>query len=428
LVEDEEFMSDHSPKTVMFLDHTASLGGGEFALLHLVQRLDRSRYFPVVVLSEDGPLRAKLEASGVETRVIALSARIVGTRKGSLGIRSALKLSALLRVLAYCRRLARFIKARRVDIVHTNSLKADVIGGISARMAGVPVIWHVRDRIENDYLPAPAVRVFRWLCRTLPTHVITNSHATLRTLHLPTRHAATTIYSGVVGSSGAGGTSASVVHDGVVHDGVLEPDVSAPKLPNDSAIIGDSPIIGIIGRVTHWKGQHIFLQAAAKVRAEFPDVRFRIIGASLFGEHEYQKELETLVQKLELGDRVRFTGFVPDVADELRQLDILVHASITSEPFGLVVVEGMMAAKPVVATRGGGVLEIVEDGESGLLVPMGDADAMAAALRFLLQNPDRARQMGHSARRRVQQNFTIELTVQRVQTVYDDLWQRWISR
>jgi glycosyltransferase involved in cell wall biosynthesis len=410
------------PKTVMFLDHTASMGGGEVALLHLAQRLDRSRYVPLVVLSSDGSLRHKLEESGVETRVLSLSSRVVSTRKDTLGWRALLQPTAALRTLAYCRRLARFMRARRVDIVHANSLKADVMGGVAARMARVPIIWHVRDRIDDDYLPAPAVRLFRWLCRVLPNYVIANSHATLETLRLPKRRLASAISSGVVGGQNAQGSFAeppvgtslaSVVHDGVVeHDEVHRSDGKPGSL------------IGIIGRVTRWKGQHIFLEAAAQVRRDFPDAHFAIIGSALFGEDEYADELRQLVRKLGLEDCVEFTGFLHSTTEYLQKLDVLVHASITSEPFGLVVAEGMVAGKPVIATRGGGVLEIVQDGVSGLLVPMGDPDAMAQALKHLLENPDKARAMGKAARHRVQENFTIELTVQRVQAVYDEIAQR----
>ena len=378
-----------SPQTVLFLDHTAKMGGGEYALLHLVQRLDRTRYKPIVLLFSDGPLREKLVASGVETRVYPLSSRIVSTRKDTLGLNSVMQLRNVLQMVGYCWRLSRLMKQWKIDLVHTNSLKADIIGGISARLARLPLFWHIRDRIADDYLPRPVVLVFRWLCRVLPTHVIANSEATLQTLNLPE-------------------AKASVVHDGVIDESFLAEKTQPSK-----------PLIGIIGRVTRWKGQHIFLQAAAQVREEFPDARFQIIGSSLFGEEDYQAELEALVQELGLTDCVEFTGFVPDVSEHLQKLDILVHASITSEPFGLVVVEGMAAGKPVVATKGGGVLEIVCDGETGLLVPMGDVDATAQALKYLLTNPEAASAMGKAGRQRVQEFFTIHATVQKAQAVYD---------
>lgn len=105
-------------------------------------------------------------------------------------------------------------------------------------------------------------------------------------------------------------------------------------------------------------------------------------------------------------------------------MDILVHASTTGEPFGQVVVEGMAAAKPVVATNGGGVPEIVPDKVTGLLVPMGDAPAMAAAIIEVLSNPTLAQAMGEAGYNRVREHFTIEITARRVETVYDSLQLR----
>jgi glycosyltransferase involved in cell wall biosynthesis len=404
-------MSDSPPKTVMFLDHTAKMGGGEYALLHLVERLDRKRFKPLVVLFSDGDLRERLVKSGVETVIFPLSSNIVSTRKDTLGARGLLQGRRMLQILGFCWRLSKLMKKRGAAIVHTNSLKADIIGGISARMAGVPVLWHIRDRIENDYLPRPAVFAFRWLSRVLPNYIITNSLATLKTLQLPRQDAATTIYSGVEWNNAD--SLVSVVHDGVVEENFTVEDEEKSE-----------PLLGIVGRITRWKGQHIFLQAASQVSKEFPEARFQIIGSSMFGEEDYGAELEQIVKDLQLEERVEFTGFIANISERLKKLDILVHASITSEPFGLVIVEGMVAGKPVVATRGGGVLETVKDGETGILVPMGDADAMAEAMKYLLRNPEKAREMGLAGRQRVRECFTINLTVQRVQEVYEEIFRR----
>jgi glycosyltransferase involved in cell wall biosynthesis len=199
------------PKKIMYFDHTASLGGGEISLLHLVQCLDLQRYVPVVVLSTDGPLRKKLEEAGVETHILPLSSDILETRKDTLGGKSLLRLKSVFQTLVYTRRLARFIRFHRADILHTNSLKSDIIGGIAGRRAQVPVIWHVRDRITNDYLPRRAAQAFRWLCRILPDYIITNSASTLETLCLPKQSkVARVVYNGITQKN------VRVVHDGIV--------------------------------------------------------------------------------------------------------------------------------------------------------------------------------------------------------------------
>jgi len=126
-----------------------------------------------------------------------LAPSVLHARKGSLGAGSLLRLRDVGRILHYIWTLARFIKEDRFALIHTNSLKADVIGGLAGRLAGIPVLWHVRDRIARDYLPPGVVRVFRMLCRWLPDHVVANSAATLGTLPFRAGNSATTIPSGL---------------------------------------------------------------------------------------------------------------------------------------------------------------------------------------------------------------------------------------
>jgi glycosyltransferase involved in cell wall biosynthesis len=143
----------------------------------------------------------------------------------------------------------------------------------------------------------------------------------------------------------------------------------------------------------------------------------------MFGEDEYEKMIRQMVVDLGLEDNVEFTGYVTDVPQRVAKLDVLVHASTTGEPFGQVVIEGMVAGKPVIATRGGGVVEIVEDGVTGILVPMSDAKAMAEALVRLLADPASAAAMGLCGRVRVLQHFTIEQTANKVHEIYAEFME-----
>ena len=153
----------------------------------------------------------------------------------------------------------------------------------------------------------------------------------------------------------------------------------------------------------------------------FPTAEFRLIGAALFGEDHYELRLREQVSRSNIGHAVEFCGFCDDVHDRIARLDILVHASVTGEPFGQVLIEGMAAGKPVVATNGGGVPEIVVDGVTGILVPMGDSSAMAAAIERLLGDPPLAARMGAAGRDRVAASFTIRQTAARVEAVYSHL-------
>jgi len=382
------------PRTILFLDHTAALGGGEIALLNLVTHLDRNRYFPIVILFSHGPLEEKLRDAGIKTQVLPLAPSIVHTRKEQLNRGALSRVRDLLRLVRFTLRLTTHIRKIRPDIIHTNSLKADVIGGIAGRLAKKRVLWHVRDRIADDYLPPKVVRAFRFGCRTIPHVVIANSQATFDTLQLPVRE----------------GNPSRPVHDGIAVG--AKPIYQAPA---DNL----APLIGIVGRLTEWKGQHVFLDAAAAVLREFPNARFQIIGGALFGEEEYEVQLKQQAQLLNLNGHLDWLGFRDDVPLLLEKLDVLVHASTIGEPFGQVVVEGMAAGKPVVATSGGGVPEIIVDGACGILVPMNNATAMGKAILQLLHDPAHAQTIAQAGYERVRDHFCIQLVANNVEAVYD---------
>lgn len=350
---------------IVYLDHVAVLSGGEIALERLVAALGDA-VEAVVVLGEAGPLVARLEAAGATVRVLPLPAAMGGTRKdavraGGVGPR------ALVETLGHVWRLRRVLRELRPDLVHTNSLKAALYGGLAGRLAGVPVLWHVRDRIADDYLPGPAVRLVRLASRLLPRWIVANSAATLATVGGPDR------------------TRTSVVAD---------------PLPASAGVVahvaGEAFTVGVVGRLTEWKGQHVFLDAFARA---FPDgpARAVLVGSAMFGEDEYVRGLEEQVARLGLGDRVDFRGFREDVEAELARLDVLVHCSVVPEPFGQVVVEGMVAGLPVIAADAGGPAELVQDGVDGLLVAPGDVDGLAAAMTRLAGDPDERARLGVAA-------------------------------
>lgn len=392
--------------TVVYFDHTAKMSGGEIALHNVILNLDRERFEPVVIIGMDGTLANKLRDAGIEVHILPLDDSIASTRKDSLKGNSLLRIGTALRSIRYTFRLARLLKARGADILHTNSLKADLLGGVAARMARIPVIWHVRDRIADDYLPGFAARAFRLCCRVMPDYIIANSHATMATLSTGTAVRAAVVH------SGSTNRQLKVVHDGISDFGL------SPRLLETM-----TPIIGLVGRISPWKGQHIFIEAASEVIRRYPGAEFQIIGSAMFGEEDYEAELAKQVETLGLKKNIHFLGFCEDVFDRINSLDILVHASTVGEPFGQVVVEGMVAGKPVVATRGGGVPEIVVDGETGYLVPMDNAPAMAEALIKLLSNPEAAHRMGLRGRARVLQHFTIDITTHKIQDIYSEFFE-----
>jgi glycosyltransferase involved in cell wall biosynthesis len=379
---------------VVFLDHVARLSGGEIALLRLLPAL--AAHVDVhVVLGEDGPLVARLEAAGIATEVMPLAPRLRDIRKETVRV-AGLDPIALASVPPYVVRLRRRLRELDADLVHTNSLKAALYGGAAARLARVPAVWHLRDRIASDYLPRSAVAFVRAASRFLPTAIVANSRITLDTLPVSRRSC-------------------------VPYSPVVVPDaVEAP--PAHGSRADGRPTVGVIGRLAPWKGQDVFLKAFAEAFGA-TDVRGRVIGSALFGEDAFAASLEPLVQRLGIADQIEFRGFRDDVWAELRELEVLVHCSVTPEPFGQVVLEGMAAGVPVVAAAAGGPAELITSGVNGLLTKPGDPHELATALRTLHDDPGLRARLASAALVRSRE-FTPERTAARLLTVYREIVPR----
>ena len=319
--------------------------------------------------------------------------------------------------------------------MHTNSLKAGVYGSLAARAAGVPVVWHLRDRIAPDYLPRPAVGLVRRLVGRMADGVVANSTATLETLapreerekpHTPETGARDR-------SRGRRASPDSMEPPGSPRTldapaaGVCEksrvrcviPDTVEPS-PYPHTPDPSATTFGIVGRIAPWKGQDLFVRAFA---AAFPNAgteRAVIVGTPLFGEEECERELIELIARLGLTERVALRGFREDVWSELAQIDVLVHASTIPEPFGQVVLEGMAAGLPVIAPDEGGPAELIADGETGRLFAARSVDALAAAMRALNGDPRARERLGNAAQRSIEAYHPARVG-ERLEEVYADV-------
>lgn len=377
---------------VAYIGHSAAMSGAEIALARLLGA--QPAIDPLVILAEHGPLVGRLHEIGVETVVMPLDASAAAVTRSQVTHRG-LSLGALGSSGRYAVRLAAMLRRRGVDLVHTNSMKAHLYGGVAARFAGVPQVWHARDRAADDYLPMPAVRVVRWAARSMPRFVVANSRATLRT-YLGVRHA-------------------RVVYD-----------ATPPHVRRHPAPPARPLRIGMVGRIAPWKGQDVFLRAFAAAFAR-GDQQAVLIGDAMFGERSHAASLRRLAIELGIIDRVAFIGHVDGVGPQLDRLHVVVHCSTIPEPFGQVVVEGMAAGLPVVASAAGGPTEIVDDGCTGMLTPPGDVEALAVALKRLDGDAELRRRLG-SAAATASRDFLPERVARELTTVYHAVLGRNITR
>ncbi|MFB8230008.1 glycosyltransferase [Cellulosimicrobium sp. NPDC055967] len=383
------------PLRVLVLDHTAELGGAELALVRTCAALGPEVDVRALLFA-DGPLRARLEELGVRVDVVPLAPSVATADRERAGRLSVAALGGALRTVPFLWRLARRVRALRPDVVHTTSLKADLLGIVPAALARRPLVWHVHDRIAPDYLPGPLVRVVRALARRVPAAVVANSRATAATLPVTTAVA----YPGFAPEQVAGA------------EGALAARAEVPE-----------PVVDMVGRLSPTKGQLEMVRALRTVVDAVPAARLRVVGEPAFGAEDYAAQVRAEVTRLGLDDHVDLVGFVPDPRAELDRAAVCVHASPVPEPFGQVVVEAMVRGVPVVATRAGGVEEILDDPETGpgalgLLVPPGDVDALAAAVLDVLHDPAAARERALRARASALRRFPVERTAR----VLTDVW------
>lgn len=365
---------------VLFLDHTAEMGGAELSLLDIARHGAFSRE---VVLLDDGPFHTRLREAGVPVRVIpAGDALHRVTRSGGL-LRDLRALPGIGRLVATVRRLA-----RPYDLLYANSQKAFVVAACAGLGGYRPVLWHLRDLLQEEHFSRLHRRLVTRLANLGATRVIANSRA----------------------------TGDAFVHCGgqrsklrVIYNGIDPQPFEATAALDLAALrrslgLTAAPVVSLCSRLAPWKGQHIFLDALARL----PEVQGLLVGEALFSEdHAYAEALRRQVVTLGLQDRVHFLGFQREVAPLLRLSDVVIHSSVAPEPFGRVIVEGMLSGRPVIAAHGGGAAEIIAHEHTGLLTPPGDPAALADALARLLARPSWAAALAAAGQSAARQRFTL---------------------
>jgi glycosyltransferase involved in cell wall biosynthesis len=344
----------------------ARLGGAEEMLASFLSGVDRSRVEPTVVFLQGGEFEREVAALGFRTAVVETG-----------------RLRRLDRVVAAVWRLSRLLARERPDVVLNWAPKTQLYGSIAATLAGL------RRRVVWWQHGVPSTHWMDRLATALPARAVGCSSAASSRAQSALRPRRDTF---------------------VVHPGVRSPNGSAPApvTREQLGIPAGSTVVGIVGRLQPWKGQHRFLEAVKRLRDRGHDVHGIVVGGDAYGlSPEYALRLDRLVVELGLADAVTMTGQVPSVWPYLPVMDVVVNCS-SSEPFGIVLLEAMCASRPVVAVASSGPLEIVEHGRSGVLVPDAEPDTLADALQPLVSDERLRSLFGMAARERAERSFGVE--------------------
>jgi glycosyltransferase involved in cell wall biosynthesis len=316
-----------------------------------------------------------------------------GYEVSSVGARSRFSLTALAR-------LVRLVRARRFDIIHSHLFRSDLHGLAAAELTGVPALVSTEHSSGSRRKRSRAFgRLFRLTARRFDRIIAVSGEVAQ---HLG-------IWSRVDGGKVA-----------VIPNGI---DARAYRVLPAGPAQGREHVVGFIGRFEPRKGVPALIEAAAMLAGRRADIRFR-----LAGDGPGRRSAEAQAAGAGLDGRIEFLGSRSDIAQTLGQFDVFVLPSY-SEGLSIALLEAMAAGRPIVATAVGGTPEAIEHERSGLLVPPGDAPALARAIERLLDDPNLARRLGNSARGAVDERFTIEANAKRVWALYHQvLAERNVSR
>jgi len=370
------------PYNIAFVSAIPFIGGAEISTLLLLKYLDREKLNPICIIPDLGILSDRLKNLGVKYVVMTLE---------------QIKLPFPYSYFKTVWNLSKFIKKNEIDLLVCTHQLCNQYSLPAAKLNRIPIVCHTRNLIPN----------FRSFWRTFlhfPDVLIANSKATAES------------YSHYIGKH----QKVEVVYNGVdIQE--YSPSMNGSLVRKRYGIDDNKFLIGMVSRISLQKRQDIFIKAIAEVVKVCPNVCTLIVGdAKAERSEDYLRDLHRMVGDMELRDNVIFTDFVQDMQELYACLDLLVLSS-QGESFGRVLIEAMAMEKPVVATATGGIVEVVEDGVTGLLVEPGDATNLAKAIIWMIENEENGKRMGKAGRKRVEKMFNIEKNVKETQKIYMDI-------
>ena len=292
-------------------------------------------------------------------------------------------------------RLARLLRHERADVLHTHTLAAaNALARVAGRLARVPVVSHLH--IANHFRPA--------------------TRALLAGLDNTTARLAAALVAVSEDTRRAYEEQGYPRRIRVVYNGVTAAPVNANGLREELSIPADAPLVAEVGRLCDVKGQRELIDAVARL----PKACAVLVGADLEQGGAYERALRERAEDLGVADRVVFAGYRDDAARVVAAADVFALPSWT-EGLPLVVLEAMALGRAVVATTVGGTPELVTEGETGLLVPPRDVEALTAALKRVLDDEGLRRRLGDAGRRRVTERFSAEAMTRDVLALYDEV-------
>ncbi|MFC4769472.1 glycosyltransferase [Effusibacillus consociatus] len=371
------------PTKVLYIIGGGEFGGAEQHLLGLVKSLDRNHWAPHVAVFYQGELAERLRQLQIPVTVLTPT-----NVSGLIGIVPVRKL----------------IRELKPSIIHTHGVRANLSGRLANKAEGCPakVVTTIHSILTLDYPVAWKRMLFgfleKWTWRYVDHFILVSR----------------TMRDSLV-KEGLPEKRSSVIHNAI--DLPEKPSVRTEysKLREELGLPQDTKLVGTVARLHKVKGHTYLIQAAQRLKDKYPNLHYVWVGGG-----EMYQQLKEEVRAAGLEERIHFLGVRQDVSELLPEFDLFVLPSIY-EGFGLVVLEAQLAGLPVIASAVGGLLEVVDDGHDGLLVPPQNADALSQAIDEALSMPERSRQMALAGQEKVFRHGSLERLVQETTNVYKKL-------
>jgi len=352
-------------KNILYIDAPISPpGGGQESLLLILKNIDRNKFNPISMINSlNTPIIQEIEKMNIPVFV----------SKNSF-------------VSIY-----KIISQYKPSLIHCNSAttRCTFYSVVASKLLRIPFVWHVRITESAGWKDK--------LVAILSTKII--------------------VISDVVKEKFVwiGKKNKVVKVHNAVNTKIFRPGLDIEYLFSELNIEKEKKIVGIFSRLDPWKGHTLFFESARIIKDNIPNSIFLVVGE---GEKEYKNQLLSYVENLRLKDDVIFTGYRKDIPQLMNACDIVVNSSIKPEAFGRTIIEAMACGKVVVTTKTGGVIEIVEDNVTGILVPTKNATALARACLYYLENKEKTDEMGLRARKRVEDFFSVTENIKKFEKLY----------
>lgn len=369
------------PKSnVLQLITELDIGGAEKVLLSLVRKLDKDKYNIMVgYMKGEGNLVEDFREAGVKVFNLKMRTRV--------DVRAVI-------------RLYRLLKKENIKIIHTHLIQADICGFLAGKGAGVPVIISTKHG-PNEFRKRFSIPV--WLDGIFGNHsdrIFAVSQA---------------VKDFLMEWEKISKDKFTVINNGIDLE-EFNIDIDIPRKKEELGLSLSSKVVGSVGRLDECKGYMFFLKAMPKILEHVPEARFIFVG-----EGPLRSKLEKMSRELKVEQNIIFLGVRRDIPEILSAMDLFVLPSIV-EGFGIVLLEAMAMGKPVIASRVGGIPEIVKDGVTGILVEPASPSDLASSIVKLLKDPLEAKRIGEAGREEVKRRFTAEAMTQKIELVYNEIF------